>query len=231
MGRMLNFYKKRKFKTEHSDYYNLIRCEESDWYGDVGCADGSGINIVKRNNNLKKTNCFGVDTYHSMNNVIELDMNVDNLYLKNIDVISSFEVIEHINNTKHFISEIRKSLKKNGMLYISTPNLAWWANRLLLLFGFQPANTEVDFNHSMYGKPKIMKDNMGSGHIHVFTHKAMKEFLKDNGFKIIKCYPSASNYGGVLKLFSLIDKLISRVPSMARGYVYKCIKEVKTNEL
>ena len=92
-------------------------------------------------------------------------------------------------------------------------------------FGFQPANTEVDSYHSMYGKPKILKDEIGSGHLHVFTKKGMVEFLNSNGFKIIKTIPDWSHYEDKLKWFSFVDKLLSYIPSLARGYVYICKKK------
>ncbi len=214
----MNFYKKRKFKTEHLDYYKLL--SKTDKYLDVGCSDFSGTNYVPARNR------FGIDVYKSSPKTIVCDLNKQKTPFKNntFNTISSFEVIEHIENTEFFINELYRVLKQDGFLYISTPNLAWWANRILLLFGYQPANTEVDNKHSMFGKPKIFKDNIGSGHIHVFTHNAMKEFLEYNKFKIIKKIPDCAKYEGILKPFSLLDKIVSYIPGMARGYVWVCVK-------
>jgi ubiquinone/menaquinone biosynthesis C-methylase UbiE len=39
-----------------------------------------------------------------------------------IDVVVTFETIEHIKNYKKFVKEIKRVLKKNGLLIISTPN-------------------------------------------------------------------------------------------------------------
>ena len=221
----MNFYKKRAFSTEHLDYYNYIETLPYENYLDCGCSDWQGINLV--NSDLDKPNkSFGVDVYKSHPKTIVCDMNKDKLPFKknSFDVCSSFEVIEHISNTQHFIQEINRVLKPNGILYISTPNLAWWANRILLFFGYQPANTEVDLYHSMYGKPKIFKDNISSGHLHVFTHRAMKEFLINNKFTIIRTIPDCAHYEGILKIFNFVDKILSYVPSWARGYVYICKK-------
>jgi SAM-dependent methyltransferase len=222
----MNFYKKRAFQTEHLDYYNYIETLPYESYLDVGCANFAGIDLV--NSKIDKPNkSFGVDIYKSHPKTIVCDLNKNKLPFKNnsIDVCSSFETIEHIFFTEHYIQEIYRVLKNNGILYISTPNLAWWVNRILLLFSYQPANTEVDLHHSMYGKPKIFKDNIGSGHIHIFTKNAMKEFLLYNKFKIIKIIPTNSKFQNKwLKLFNKIDYILSKIPSFAKGYIWICIK-------
>ena len=90
------------------------------------------------------------------------------------------DVIEHLFDTDKAIAEIRKVLRKDGFLVISTPNLSSFANRLLLLFGYQPLGTEVS-THKHYGRPKKYNLREGvAGHIRVFTYKALIEFLKDN---------------------------------------------------
>ena len=38
----------------------------------------------------------------------------------NFDIITSFEVIEHINNPEMFIQELSKALKPDGLLFMST---------------------------------------------------------------------------------------------------------------
>jgi len=222
-----DFYKQRSFGTEHLDYYSNIVVPAQGDYLDIGCADFSGIKLVEKTNSLihlSLIRSYGIDVYKSTPNTIVCDLNKDIIPFdeNTFDVISSFETVEHINYTEHYIREIYRVLKQDGTLFISTPNLSWWVNRILLCLGFQPANTEVDIYHSMYGKPKLFKDEIGSGHIHVFTKKAILDFLNSNGFKIIKTIPDWSHYEGKLKLFSLIDKIISHIPGLARGYVYVC---------
>jgi ubiquinone/menaquinone biosynthesis C-methylase UbiE len=41
---------------------------------------------------------------------------------KSLDVITSFETIEHIDDYKHFMSECKRVLKKDGIFLLSTPN-------------------------------------------------------------------------------------------------------------
>ena len=49
---------------------------------------------------------------------------IDNIPIEDnsIDVVVSFETIEHVHNAKKTLSEIKRVLKKNGLLIISTPN-------------------------------------------------------------------------------------------------------------
>jgi SAM-dependent methyltransferase len=232
----IKFYNKRKFGGEHKDFYNLINWNNIPLknkkikFLDVGCANGYGIKIVSHNLSIGEKNLFGVDISKQKMvckfNFRICDLNNQKLPFnkKTFNLVSSFEVIEHIYDTRNYIHEINRILKRNGYFIISTPNLAWWVNRILLFLGFQPANTEVDLYHSMYGKPKFMKESVSSGHIHVFTKKALDEFLTENYFKILKRIRFSSNYIGKLKIFSIFDKLLSRIPSFAKNYVYICKK-------
>ncbi len=229
------FYEKRRFTGEHENFYSLISHKNLDVgenikYLDVGCSDGYGIGLVSGNLGIDEKNLFGVDiTAQKLRTKFKFhicDLNTGKLPYANgfFDIISSFEVVEHIYDTKNYISEIRRVLKTGGYLAISTPNLAWWGNRILLLFGYQPACTEVDLYNSMYGKPKIMKEGIGAGHIHVFTKKALDEFLAKNGFKILKRFSFGSEYGGSFKIFNFIDGIMSKIPGFAKNYVYICKK-------
>jgi len=42
------------------------------------------------------------------------------------DVIVMGDVIEHVNNPGLLLANIRKHLKKNGQLIVTTPNAKWW---------------------------------------------------------------------------------------------------------
>jgi 2-polyprenyl-3-methyl-5-hydroxy-6-metoxy-1,4-benzoquinol methylase len=85
------------------------------------------------------------------------------------DVVLLIDVIEHLFGTDRAIAEIRKVLRKDSFLVISTPNLSSFANRLLLLFGYQPLGTEVS-THKHYGRPKKYNLREGvAGHLRMFS--------------------------------------------------------------
>lgn len=83
------------------------------------------------------------------------------------DCVLFTEVLEHLSNSKveHALSEIRRVLKKRGVLILSTPNLVSLENRILLLLG---------------------KEVISSCHKRVYTLEEVKELLQYQGFKITK---------------------------------------------
>jgi SAM-dependent methyltransferase len=87
------------------------------------------------------------------------------------------EVIEHLVDTDQVLTEARRVLVPGGLLLVSTPNLAAWFNRILLLMGVQPVFSEVSLK-GVYGRP-------GSdpvGHLRLFTKRALVELLVAHGF-------------------------------------------------
>jgi 2-polyprenyl-3-methyl-5-hydroxy-6-metoxy-1,4-benzoquinol methylase len=117
------------------------------------------------------------------------------------DVILFFEVLEHLVDTDTAIRNIRALLKADGILILSTPNLASWYNRILLLFGNQPHCTEVSYAPVRFGNRIVHrllgeqegKTEVAAGHLRVFTWKALREFLDYFGFDILKAKGCANH--------------------------------------
>ena len=131
------------------------------------------------------------------------------------DVVYAGEIIEHLFDTEHFVSEVKRVLKlKSGIFILSTPNLAAWYNRVLFpIFGIQPFHTEVAL-HRYYGrKPFKRVGGNPVGHIHVFTTKAIKEFLNANGFSIKKII------GYPFKEKNVFDLFFASFPSLSSGVI------------
>lgn len=128
------------------------------------------------------------------------------------------ELIEHLLNPDLAIREIWRVTKSGGKIIISTPNLACWYNRILLLFGMTPFNIEVStevvmgrkFKFLGYGSPLV-------GHIRVFTKRAMVEFLKGKG--IDNFHITGYERGDVI-----FDRLFSKFPSIASGLIVEITK-------
>lgn len=128
------------------------------------------------------------------------------------DIVVLDEVIEHLVDTDSIMTEIHRVLTKDGQLLISTPNLAAWFNRLALLLGIQPAFSEVSFK-KVYGRP-------GSGlvgHLRLFTRRALVEFVTDKGFDVR--HAVGVPFPELPRLIKPIDRLFSKVPSIAGGSV------------
>jgi len=156
---------------------------------DIGCHDGTFLSLVENQNN----NFFGLDAS---------DWAVEQCKKKNIDIrqyffddksplpyednffdfVVSGEIIEHIYDTDFFLEEIKRVLKPQGKLLISTPNLASLGRRAFLFFGVSPL-IELSPN-----EPESV------GHIRYFTFKTLKNLLKKHGFKIILSRSDCVNF-------------------------------------
>ena len=52
---------------------------------------------------------------------------------REFELVTALEIIEHLDNPRHFLREIRQLLCDGGLLLVSTPNIAHWAGRLRFL--------------------------------------------------------------------------------------------------
>ena len=87
-----------------------------------------------------------------------------------IESISMIELIEHIDNKdlKYLLKECRRVLKKDGKIYLSTPNyLSLWP----LLEFFLNIISPVNYKHE---------------HINKFNKKRLKKIMVKSGFQIIE---------------------------------------------
>ncbi|WP_016731738.1 class I SAM-dependent methyltransferase [Saccharolobus islandicus] len=132
------------------------------------------------------------------------------MYDSSIDVVIFEEVIEHLYNSDLVISEIKRVLKKGGILILSTPNLSSWINRLVLLFGYQPFSHDVSF---LGGFGRLKFKDQTNGHIKSFTLRAMKEYLRYFGFNVLEIRGVEAD--GLSGFLSKVDRIISYFPSLA----------------
>lgn len=93
---------------------------------DIGCGDGYFLVEAKK----RGWNVYGTEfTDEAVDNCRKNGINIhqgkldSNNYSKEFfDIITSFEVIEHINNPKEELVEVIKILRTGGGFYITTPN-------------------------------------------------------------------------------------------------------------
>jgi SAM-dependent methyltransferase len=113
---------------------------------------------------------------------------------ESLDVVASFDTIEHLLIPDDFLAESFRVLKKSGWLVIMTPNLADIYSRVFFMFGYNP----IQYNPARLRVATPFRSVQwgDTGHESVFTYKAMKEILVLKGFAI------HGSYG-----FSTIDEL------------------------
>lgn len=104
---------------------------------------------------------------------------------RTFDVVYMSEVLEHLVDPDHAIQELSRVLMPGGKLVITTPNLASWYNRILLLIGLLPVNAETGTRMVTGRKFKVL--GQGShpvGHLRLFTCQALRELLTSHGLEV-----------------------------------------------
>lgn len=155
---------------------------------DVACNDGEltkiyskygdilGIDINKNSVKLcqkRGLKCLQNDIYGISKN-----------YKEYFDVVIANDIIEHVFETDDFLMEIRKVLKKNGTLILTTDNLASFARRFMLLLGINPF---VEYSTHLPFK------EFNVGHIRYYTVSNMKLQMKYVKFRDVKIYGDIIN--------------------------------------
>ncbi|MFD4527425.1 class I SAM-dependent methyltransferase [Streptomyces sp. NPDC058470] len=122
------------------------------------------------------------------------------------DAVLFSEVIEHLVDPDSALDELRRVLRPGGHLMLSTPNLAAWYNRALLLAGVQPVFSEVSLRaiHGRPGKEVV-------GHLRLYTARALREFVSAAGFEVVRL--KGAPFHGVPRPLRALDRLACAVPS------------------
>lgn len=97
------------------------------------------------------------------------------------DVVVSLETIEHLLDPDELLSEVRRVLAPGGYLLLSTPRLDSLLIVGSLLLGEQPPGVEAS-SRRRYGSR--FGEHRPSGHVHLFTKRAMVEAMAANGFAV-----------------------------------------------
>ncbi|RNG30517.1 class I SAM-dependent methyltransferase [Streptomyces botrytidirepellens] len=118
------------------------------------------------------------------------------------------EVVEHLVDPDAALDEIRRVLRPGGHLLLSTPNLAAWYNRGLLLAGVQPVFSEVSLR-GIHGRP----GREVVGHLRLYTARALRGFLTASGFEVVRL--AGAPFHGVPRVLRPLDRAVCRVPSLA----------------
>ena len=87
------------------------------------------------------------------------------------DEVIVSDVIEHVKNRTQLLRSVRRHLKPDGRLVISTPNVALWFYRLSLLAG-----------RFEYGPRGVLDET----HVHLFTRATFRREIERSGFRILK---------------------------------------------
>ncbi len=157
---------------------------------DVGCGEhavlGEGITAPDT--------YFGTDVKESIAAELEhyasLDLDRDELSSafpsQRFDVIFCGEVIEHVFSPDRLLRQLASIAADDGIIVLSTPNLAYWVNRILLVLGFNPLFVENSADVVLGRRFKRLgQGNPTQGHIRLFTHRALLDLLARERFTVL----------------------------------------------
>jgi len=144
---------------------------------DIGCSRGDASFKLKK----RGVSVIGIDNdreilklarkkfpeikfvYHNLANKLPFQSNY-------FDVIWAGDIIEHVVDTRFFLKEINRVLKKKGILILSTPYHGLIKNFVIALYNF-------DKHYHPEGD-----------HLHFYTKQTLRGQLVRNGFIIKKLY-------------------------------------------
>jgi len=147
---------------------------------DFGCAEGNFLMLAKQ----KGWNVYGLDLSQFATNIARkrgldvLNTTIHNAKFKNesFDVITLWDVIEHLSNADEIFKEFRRVLKKGGLLIIRTPNeksIFHQIARLSYILSFKSIKS-------------LLKSIYHTDHLYYFSKQTLALLLRKNGFEIKK---------------------------------------------
>jgi len=142
-----------------------------------------------------------------------LDMKIN---VESIDVVLSNQVIEHIVKYEKYISEIKRILKSEGLLILSTPNFHNPKNVLLKMF-FQKPIMRWENN-------KNLPPHEYRGHVKEFYEDELITLIQKHNFKLLASrpiIPKPSLKGNIpfilYRVFEYLFYIITK-PFVRKGY-------------
>ncbi|RJR28752.1 methyltransferase domain-containing protein [Candidatus Microgenomates bacterium] len=213
-----NFYNQKHLKSiSRKGYYeeklkfyqDFLSSESNLKILDVACNDGE-LSVFL----TKYGSVLGVDINASavqeckkkgLNCLLGEVCDLPKKYNNYFDVVVAGDIIEHIFDTDKFLSDIRKVLKKKGVLLLATPNVASLGRRIMLAFGINP--------FLEYSTIYPSKD-YNVGHVRYYTIKDIESQLEMNGYTNIQ---SCGDKINISKNFSIPRIIAKHIPTFSRN--------------
>ena len=223
----------KQLEDRHKKVLKIFSKHKLEKILDVGCGDGNFSILLKEACKAKEVYGIeiseeGVESARKKGvKAFQLDIDEDDFPFEEdyFDDIFAGEVIEHLFDPDHFLDEVYRVLKPQGIFVLSTPNLAAIHNRIALLFGYQPFPLGVSARMNI-GRIYEPDSDQSLDHVRVLTLRSLKEMLKIHKFKILDVKGSCAMLPENMKFKRIvkgIDKVFTVFPSLS----YRVITEAK----
>jgi len=203
MKKLINQFSKLKIK-KNEDYhshtrYDLLRyvINRPARILDVGCGIGLTSELFK--NHFAAEYSVGIEIDKSaaekaknrLDKVIMMDLNEQDFSWdgEKFDLIILGDLIEHLNNPRKFLLDLKNLLEQNGIIVISVPNIRNW--RIIWMLAFKG-----DWKYTDFGI-------MDKTHLRFFTWKSLKEMVNDCGYKIVKTGNRKRIFDSIINILTL----------------------------
>ena len=129
------------------------------------------------------------------------------------DGVFAGEIIEHIIDTDFFLGECRRVLRPGGSLVLTTPNLASFGRRVMLLLGLNPM---ID--------TALRRDQ--AGHIRYYVRRSLSTLLRENFFHVDVLQSDIVNFSNSLGSTMFADAF----PNFGKSLIIRAIAPEGSNE-
>jgi len=151
---------KSRRRTDWKAFQRFSNYEDKPRHLDIGCATGTTVSIFESFG----ADSFGIDPSEQpikMGKMVGRNLAVgyledQNFSAASFDLITMYEVIEHIKNPKEVFSEISRILKPGGVAIIGTGNLSSWTKTIRGRH-WDFFNLQERGGHICYYSPKIFR--------------------------------------------------------------------------
>lgn len=159
---------------------------------DIGCSDGFLSRLLKERTGAEIVGIEGSSTAAAQ--AREVCTRVHEIFLgsdpipeedRSFDLVVVGEVIEHVFQTEDMLEELRRVTRPGGHVLLTTPNLAAWFNRIMILMGHHPLFSDIGVRETNAGNPYI-KAFTPPGHIRAFTMSSLSDILRRTGWKVVE---------------------------------------------
>ena len=216
-----NYVNKDSFYSTHSEILKVVKRDSN--VLDIGCNEGHIGNLLKDKKNCKVT---GIDKIRNNNISLDeyihhdLNLGVPNINYSKYDYILILDLIEHLNGPEKFLEDLKNKLRNSirPQIIITTPNIAFFIIRLMLLFG--------QFN---YGKRGILDKT----HTRLFTFSTLKRLITQSDFMLVSSkgipapYPLAIGNNFFSKSLTNLNIFLIKISKSL--FSYQIMYEIKPN--